>query len=50
MCNEYVIALRHVNIHIVIDKTNKKLNMHPQYGIVGEESKGQVNYAIKVCK
>ena len=38
MRNEYVIALLHVSIHIVIDITNKKLSMYPQYGIVDKES------------
>ncbi|GES81609.1 hypothetical protein GLOIN_2v1695250 [Rhizophagus clarus] len=47
MRNEYVVALLHAGIHIVMDETNKKLSMRPQYGIVGEGSKGRVNYAIK---
>ncbi|GBC04264.1 hypothetical protein RclHR1_05590019 [Rhizophagus clarus] len=47
MRNEYVVALLHASIHIVIDITNKKLSMKPQYGIVGEESWGQVDYTIK---
>ncbi|EXX54021.1 hypothetical protein RirG_238490 [Rhizophagus irregularis DAOM 197198w] len=47
MRNEYVVTLLHAGIHIVIDITNKNLSMKPQYGIIGEESRGQVNYAIK---
>ena len=31
-----------------MDITDKELSMRPQYGIVGEESRGRVDYAIKV--
>ena len=49
MRNEYVVAILHAAIHIVMDVTNKsKLTMRPQYGLVGEESKGRVDFAIKV--
>src|SRR5438270_9929472 len=48
MRNEYVVALLHASIHIVMYVTNKELNTRPQYGIVGEESRGRVDYAIKV--
>ncbi|GES92075.1 hypothetical protein GLOIN_2v1572084 [Rhizophagus clarus] len=37
MRNEYVIALLHASIHIVIDITNKDLSMKPQYGIVEDK-------------
>ncbi|RIA79570.1 hypothetical protein C1645_745830 [Glomus cerebriforme] len=47
MRNEYVVALLHASIHIVMDITDKELSMRPQYGIVGEESRGWVNFAIK---
>ncbi|PKK59734.1 hypothetical protein RhiirC2_820298 [Rhizophagus irregularis] len=47
MRNEYVVVLLHAGIHIVIDTTNKDLSMKPQYGIIGEENRGQVDYAIK---
>lgn len=47
MRNEYVVALLHAAIHIVIDETNKKLNMRPQYSIVGERSKGRTDFAIR---
>ena len=50
MRNEYVVALLHASIHIVMYDTNKELSMRPQYGIVGKESKGRVDYAIKVCE
>jgi hypothetical protein len=48
MRNEYVVALLHASIHIVMEITDKELSMRPQYGIVGEESRGRVDYAIKV--
>jgi hypothetical protein len=48
MRNEYVVALLHASIHIVMDITDKELSMRPQYGIVGEESRGRVDFAIKV--
>jgi hypothetical protein len=48
MHNEYVVALLHASIHIVMDITDKELSMRPQYGKVGEESRGRVDYAIKV--
>ena len=48
MRNEYVVALLHASIHIVMDITNKELSMRPQYGIVGEVSPGRIDYAIKV--
>jgi len=47
MRNEYVVALLHASIHIVMDISDKELSMRPQYGIVGEGSKGRVDYAIK---
>jgi hypothetical protein len=47
MCNEYVVALLHAGIHIVMDITNKNLSIKPQYRIVSEESRGWVDYAIK---
>ncbi|PKK64658.1 hypothetical protein RhiirC2_756372 [Rhizophagus irregularis] len=40
MRNEYVVALLHAGIHIVMDITNKDLSMKPRYGIIGEESRG----------
>jgi hypothetical protein len=47
MRNEYVMALLHAEIHIVMDETNKELSMRPQYGIVDSDSQGRVDYAIK---
>lgn len=46
MRNEYVVAILHACLHIVMDETSKKLNMRPRYGVVGEESKGRIDYAI----
>ena len=48
MRNEYVVAILHTALHIVMDKTKKDLKMYPQYEINGEESHGRVDYAIKV--
>ena len=48
MRNEYVVALLYASIHIVMDITDKEFSMRPQYGIVGEESRGRVDFAIKV--
>ena len=49
MRNEYVVAILHTALHIVMDKTKKELTMRPQYEVDGEESRGRVDYAIKVC-
>ncbi|CAG8536578.1 14703_t:CDS:2 [Funneliformis caledonium] len=38
MYNEYVVALLHASIHIVMNIINKELSIRPQYGIVGEEN------------
>ena len=47
--NEYVVAILHAAIHIVMDETNnEKLTIRPQYGVVGDKSKGRVDFAIKV--
>ena len=43
MRNEYVVALLHSAL-----QTGKELSMHPQHEIIGDESKGRVDYAIKV--
>ena len=50
MRNEYVVAILHTALHIVMDKTKKERTMHPQYEVDGEESRGRVDYAIKVCE
>jgi len=49
MRNEYVVAILHAAINIVMDETkNNNLTMRPQYGVVGEKSKGWVDFTIKV--
>ncbi|EXX79423.1 hypothetical protein RirG_005760 [Rhizophagus irregularis DAOM 197198w] len=42
-----MVTLLYSAIYIVMEETNKELSMRPQYGIVEEESKGRVDYAIK---
>ena|SRR5687767_13023888 len=48
MCNEYVVAILHSAINITRDDTGKELSMRPEYEVIGEESSGRVDYAIKV--
>ena len=48
MRNEYVVAILHTALNIARDDTQKKFSMRPQYEIVGNESTGRVDYAIKV--
>ncbi|CAG8574363.1 11104_t:CDS:2 [Paraglomus brasilianum] len=47
MRNEYVVAILHTALHIVGDSTEKEFSMRPQQEIIGEESSGRVDYAIK---
>ncbi|GBC07331.1 hypothetical protein RclHR1_00740014 [Rhizophagus clarus] len=47
MRNEYVSTILHTALHIVGDVTNKEFTMRPEYEIIGEESYGRVDYAIK---
>ncbi|CAG8829711.1 2773_t:CDS:2, partial [Gigaspora rosea] len=47
MRNEYVVAILHTALNIARDDTQKKFSMRPQYEIVGNESTGRVDYAIK---
>ena len=48
MRNEYVSTILHTALHIAGDVTNKEFTMRPEYEIIGEESCGRVDYAIKV--
>ena len=49
MRNEYVLAILHAAIHIVMDETkNDEITMRPKCGVVGEESRDWVDFAIKV--
>ncbi|PKY59755.1 hypothetical protein RhiirA4_412522 [Rhizophagus irregularis] len=47
MRNEYVVAILHSAINITRDETGKELSMRPEYEVIGEESSGRVDYAIK---
>ena len=49
MRNEYVSTILHTALHIAEDTTEKEFSMRPEYEIIGEESCGRVDYAIKVC-
>ena len=48
MRNEYVSTILHTALHIAGDATNKEFIMRPEYEIIGDESSGRVDYAIKV--
>ncbi|GES96590.1 hypothetical protein GLOIN_2v1587390 [Rhizophagus clarus] len=48
MRNEYVSTILHTALRIAEDATNKKFSMKPEYEIIGDESCGRVDYAIKV--
>ena len=49
MRNEYVSTILHTSLHIAGDVTSKEFSMRPEFEIIGEESSGRVDYAIKVC-
>ena len=48
MRNEYVSTILHTALRIAEDTTKKKFSMRPEYEIIGDESSGRVDYAIKV--
>ena len=48
MRNEYVSTILHTALRIAEDITKKKFSMRPEYEIIGDESSGRVDYAIKV--
>ena len=48
MRNEYVSTILHTSLHIAGDLTKKDFSMRPEFEIIGEESSGRVDYAIKV--
>ncbi|GBB90185.1 hypothetical protein RclHR1_17070004 [Rhizophagus clarus] len=50
MRNEYVSTILHIALHIVGDIVSKEFSMRPEYEIIGDESCGRVNYAIKEAK
>jgi hypothetical protein len=48
MRNEYVVAILHTAINITRDSTGEELSMRPEYEVIGDESTGRVDFAIKV--
>ena len=48
MRNEYVVAILHTAINITRDSTGEELSMRPEYEVIGDESAGRVDFAIKV--
>lgn len=48
MRNEYVVAILHTAINITRDTTGDELSMRPEYEVIGDESTGRVDFAIKV--
>ncbi|PKY30417.1 hypothetical protein RhiirB3_486308 [Rhizophagus irregularis] len=47
---EYILAILHTSLYIVKRITDKELTLAPQLEIVGEESTGWVDYAIKALE
>ncbi|KAF0425136.1 hypothetical protein F8M41_006389 [Gigaspora margarita] len=47
MRNEYVSTILHTALRIAEDATKKKFIMKPEYEIIGDESSGRVDYAVK---
>ena len=45
--NEYVVSILHTAINIARDATEKDFSMRPECEIIGDESSGRVDYAIK---
>ncbi|CAG8516720.1 385_t:CDS:2 [Dentiscutata erythropus] len=50
MCCEYISAILHALLYIVKRITNKELTLASQLEVVGEESTGRVDYAIKALE
>ena len=48
MRNKYVVAILHTTINITRDSTGEELSMRPEYEVIGDESTGRVDFAIKV--
>ena len=48
MRNEYVVAILHTAINITRDSTGEELSMRPEYEVIGDDSTGRVDFAIKV--
>ncbi|PKK61980.1 hypothetical protein RhiirC2_194894 [Rhizophagus irregularis] len=47
---EYISAILHASLYIVKRITDKELTLAPQLEVVGEESTGRVDYAIKALE
>ncbi|PKY53638.1 hypothetical protein RhiirA4_547749 [Rhizophagus irregularis] len=47
MRNEYVVAILHTAINITRDSTGEELSMRLEYEVIGDESTGRVDFAIK---
>ncbi|GES93752.1 hypothetical protein GLOIN_2v1695250 [Rhizophagus clarus] len=47
MRNEYVSTILHSALHIAGDVVSKEFSMRPEYEIIGDESCGRVDHAIK---
>src|SRR5438270_13137910 len=47
---EYISAILHASLYIVKRITKKELTLAPQLEVVGEESTGRVDYAIKALE
>ncbi|PKK57187.1 hypothetical protein RhiirC2_798519 [Rhizophagus irregularis] len=47
MRNEYVVAILHTAINITRDSTGEELSMRPEYEVIGDDSTGRVDFAIK---
>jgi hypothetical protein len=50
MCCEYISAILHASLYIVKRITDKELTLALQLEVVGEESTGRVDYAIKALE
>ncbi|GES78733.1 hypothetical protein GLOIN_2v1727104 [Rhizophagus clarus] len=48
MRNEYVVAILHTAINVTRDATGDELSMRPEYEVIGDESTGRVDFAIKL--
>ena len=47
---EYILAIFHASLYIVKRIIDKELTLAPQLKIIGEESTGRVDYAIKALE
>ncbi|CAB4443228.1 unnamed protein product [Rhizophagus irregularis] len=47
---EYISTILHASLYIVKRITSKEITLAPKLEVVGEESTGQVDYAIKALK